>query len=125
LPSGCTCLKTTFIQATKNLHQTLRLLKKISFIAGHDFIHFIVEAIAELKAQKGTLPPRHHPALQLCSSPNTLGVCPGTMDILNKRNSKPQISTLFLYQIIHTPVKKKRTFFEELSKFILEIFLKN
>jgi len=39
-------------------------------------VHFTVEVIAELKVQKGTHPPRHHPALQLRSSPNTLRCLP-------------------------------------------------
>jgi hypothetical protein len=34
---GLCLFQTTFIQATKNLHQTLCLFKKITFIAGHDF----------------------------------------------------------------------------------------
>jgi hypothetical protein len=77
------------------------------------FTHFIVEVIVELKVQIGTLPLRHHPALQLCSSPNTLGVCPGTVDILHAGKSiSPKTRRLYisyLYQISHISVKRNVT----------------
>jgi hypothetical protein len=60
-------------------------------------IHLEVEVIFELKVGTGTLPPGHHPHFNCCSSPNTLGVCPGTVDILLARElNSPAILRLYI-----------------------------